>query len=277
MTERRAAPPHGHTRACTARLHTHTAGHTPVQPSRTHTCACTQPWRAHPRSTPPPAPHRPLHARNSLHARTAFPVRPPPSRSPPSHAQPPYARATLYAHAAHPPARTHALLSAHPYPKTTPPHLAHVGTRQLQSQDISLSLTHALTSSSRVFPLCSATPGTRAPAPLPTARSAFHPKTHLQGWISQGSHLVLPSVITVRGCCRRAREPGHCPVPGLAPQGSRRKTAPASVSSDPAQHRAGNCLVPAKKIPQNQPLVHFPSLFLGAKGQKDVSEGGSYM
>lgn len=89
----------------------------------------------------------------------------------------------------------------------------------------------------------------------------------------RGFHLVLPSIITARGCCRWAGEPGHCPIPGLAPQGSRRKAVPASVSLGFTQHRVGNCLVLANISPKISPLCIFLPLFLVQNARRMFPSG----
>lgn len=91
-----------------------------------------------------------------------------------------------------------------------------------------LSLTCTLTPCLCTFPLAQAPSNLRHKCTNTFPHhTVCHPKTlpccHLWGWISQGSHLILASILTAEGCCRQAGEPGHCPITGLTLQGPRRK------------------------------------------------------
>lgn len=254
------AHPHSPAHACTALPHTHTRARSPD----THVHA--GPWR------------RPFHARAACTRIQPFPCSPLlPTHPPDTHSPPTHTRPCRHTRCTPPHGHTRASLLI-PTPKIHPPDLTHTSC----SHRTFLSLTHTLTCSSHIFPLAQAPSNPRHAFPCisPHRTLSVSPQnaacSHLQGWVSQrcqGSHLVLPSVVTAGGSVA-GRGARALPHPWGGPTGLKEKNIGIII---PTTAQGGQLPCSGQNFPQNQPLVHFPSPLLGAKGRKDVSEAFSYM
>ena len=212
------------------------------------------------------------HAYSLSHAAPSFPL------TPLTRIAPLHTRNLVHTRCAPPSMHTRSSLLI-PTPKIHPPHRAHIGTRQLQSQHISLSHTHTDIQLAH-FPPCSGTqqPQTLVPPHLsPPRTQRFTPKRCLQsppGMDLPGVPGVSPGLAQHRHCwgvLQVGRGAWALPHPWAGPTGLQEKNSPCISIIRPSTAEGGQLPFSGQNFPQNQPLVHFPSLFLGAKVWKDVS------